>query len=94
MAMGFPEIRCRNAILKTGNNGAEVAMNWLFEHMDDPGTTRYLFRQICSILKDIDNPPTTSATQGSAVYSPADLSQLMDMGFTQQQAKKALNETV
>ena len=35
--MGFPEIRAKRALLKTGNNGAEVAMNWLFEHMDDQG---------------------------------------------------------
>ncbi|KAL0073545.1 hypothetical protein J3Q64DRAFT_1775672 [Phycomyces blakesleeanus] len=36
MGMGFPEIRCQKALINTGNNGAEVAMNWLFEHMDDP----------------------------------------------------------
>jgi len=35
--MGFPEIRCKRALLATGHNGAEVAMNWLFEHMEDAG---------------------------------------------------------
>lgn len=35
--MGFPETRCKKALIATGNNGAERAMNWLFEHMDDPG---------------------------------------------------------
>lgn len=39
MAMGFPENRCKRALLNTGNNGAEIAMNWLFEHMEDPGKT-------------------------------------------------------
>ncbi|CAB4397730.1 unnamed protein product [Rhizophagus irregularis] len=34
--MGFPETRCKKALIATGNNGAEMAMNWLFEHMDDP----------------------------------------------------------
>jgi ubiquitin carboxyl-terminal hydrolase 5/13 len=38
LSMGFPEVRCRKGLLITGNNGADVAMNWLFEHMDDPGT--------------------------------------------------------
>jgi ubiquitin carboxyl-terminal hydrolase 5/13 len=38
-AMGFPTIRCQKALLATGNNGAEVAMGWLFEHMEDPGTS-------------------------------------------------------
>ena len=38
-AMGFPTIRCQKALLATGNNGAEIAMGWLFEHMEDPGTS-------------------------------------------------------
>lgn len=37
-SMGFPEIRCQRALLATGNNDATVAMEWLFLHMDDPGT--------------------------------------------------------
>lgn len=36
-AMGFPTIRCQKALLATGNSDAEVAMGWLFEHMEDPG---------------------------------------------------------
>lgn len=37
-AMGFPLIRCQRALLATGNSSAEAAMEWLFAHMDDPGT--------------------------------------------------------
>ncbi|TPX64195.1 hypothetical protein SpCBS45565_g06069 [Spizellomyces sp. 'palustris'] len=51
MAMGFPEVRCTKAILATGNNGAEIAMSWLFEHMDDP---------------DIDTPVSHSARNSGA----------------------------
>lgn len=36
-AMGFPEIRCKKALLATGNTDPEAAMEWLFAHMDDPG---------------------------------------------------------
>lgn len=36
-AMGFSENRCKRALLNTGHNGAEVAMSWMFEHMEDPG---------------------------------------------------------
>lgn len=36
--MGFPAVRCQKALLATGNSGAEVAMEWLFSHMEDPGT--------------------------------------------------------
>lgn len=38
-SMGFPGIRCKRALLATGNNGnAEAAMEWLFAHMDDAGS--------------------------------------------------------
>lgn len=36
--MGFPPVRCQKALLATGNSGAEAAMEWLFNHMEDPGT--------------------------------------------------------
>lgn len=35
--MGFPLIRCQRALLATGNQAGEEAMEWLFAHMDDPG---------------------------------------------------------
>jgi ubiquitin carboxyl-terminal hydrolase 5/13 len=35
LAMGFPEIRCKRALIKTHHNGADAAMTWLFEHMED-----------------------------------------------------------
>jgi ubiquitin carboxyl-terminal hydrolase 5/13 len=76
MGMGFPENRCKKALLKTGNSGAEPAMNWLFEHMDDP---------------DIDDPIAVSGT-GTSV-SDAELAPLMDMGFTRNQALRAMKET-
>ena len=36
-AMGFPTVRCQKALLATGNSDANAAMEWLFQHMDDPG---------------------------------------------------------
>lgn len=36
-AMGFPTVRCQKALLATGNSGADMAMSWLFEHMEDAG---------------------------------------------------------
>jgi ubiquitin carboxyl-terminal hydrolase 5/13 len=36
MSMGFPEIRCKKALLAT-NQQVESALNWLFEHNDDSG---------------------------------------------------------
>lgn len=78
-SMGFPRVRCEKALLATGNNGAEVAMNWLLEHMDDP---------------DID-VPMASAGSGASTAGPSSeqISMLADMGFNEGQAKKALKET-
>ena len=36
-AMGFPTIRCQKALLATGNSDPNAAMEWLFQHMEDPG---------------------------------------------------------
>ncbi|GAA5894063.1 hypothetical protein JCM8208_002337 [Rhodotorula glutinis] len=78
--MGFPEIRAKRALLATGHNGAEVAMNWLFEHMEDA---------------DIDDPlPAAAPASSSAPEIPADqIAMVCDMGFTPAQARKALGET-
>eukprot|EP00741_Cyanophora_paradoxa_P017291 tig00020961_g16701.t1 len=87
MAMGFPRPRCVRAVLATGNSGAETAMNWLFEHMEDP---------------DIDAPlpepmeatgPAAAAAAGGAGPSEESVSMLCDMGFTPAQARKALRST-
>ncbi|KAH7105838.1 ubiquitinyl hydrolase [Auriculariales sp. MPI-PUGE-AT-0066] len=77
--MGFPDIRCKKALLATGNSSADAAMEWLFAHLDDP---------------DIDAPLQPSGNKGSAAEPPAEsISMLADMGFTHAQARKALIET-
>ncbi|KXS13406.1 ubiquitinyl hydrolase [Gonapodya prolifera JEL478] len=79
MAMGFPDVRCKKALLATGNADPEAAMNWLFGHMDDP---------------DIDDPiPDAAPASGGASVNEGDLAMLMDMGFSKAQATKALRET-
>ena len=37
-AMGFPLVRIQKALLATGNKDSQAAMEWLFQHMDDPGS--------------------------------------------------------
>ncbi|KAG1466490.1 hypothetical protein G6F56_004680 [Rhizopus delemar] len=77
MAMGFSENRCRRALVNTGHNGAEVAMNWMFEHMDDA---------------DIDDPLPIEGSAADEPAADQ-VSMLEEMGFTAAQAKKALRET-
>ncbi|KZT42965.1 ubiquitinyl hydrolase [Sistotremastrum suecicum HHB10207 ss-3] len=84
LGMGFPPIRCQKALLATGNEDPNSAMEWLFGHMDDP---------------DIDDPivlqPSASAGSATAGPEPSDeqIEALSEMGFTSAQAKKALRET-
>ena len=37
VSMGFAREGCRKAVYKTNNSGTEAAMNWVLEHMGDPG---------------------------------------------------------
>jgi len=51
--MGFPTIRCHKALLATGNSDPEAAMEWLFAHMEDPGTLKFpylIFFTLMNIL--------------------------------------------
>ncbi|KAF8837566.1 ubiquitinyl hydrolase [Paxillus ammoniavirescens] len=78
---GFPTVRCQKALLATGNAGADVAMEWLFNHMEDP---------------DIDDPiQLNTSASGASGPEPSDdqIAMLADMGFTNAQARKALLET-
>ncbi|TPX51477.1 hypothetical protein SeMB42_g00703 [Synchytrium endobioticum] len=80
-AMGFTENRGKRALLATGNSGADAAMNWLFEHMEDP---------------DIDDPLPKLTLSGRGIdtsASTADVQQLTEMGFSVAMAKKALKQT-
>lgn len=79
--MGFPTVRCQKALLATGNSDPNVAMEWLFEHMEDP---------------DIDDPIQLTAagnTSSGSEPSQEQIAMLADMGFTSAQARKALRET-
>lgn len=102
LGMGFPEVRCQKALLATGNtDNAEAAMEWLFAHMDDPGSLFDI--RVCLVADveciDIDDPiPASSSGGGKTAATPEpsqdQIDMLADMGFTASQARKALRETV
>ena len=37
LSMGFNNLHCQKAAINTMNAGVEEAMNWLLNHMNDPG---------------------------------------------------------
>lgn len=78
-SMGFSAVRCENALYATGNSDANAAMEWLFQHLEDP---------------EIDIP-VSQKTGGApaATADPEKVEMLGAMGFTAAQAKKALRET-
>jgi len=80
MEMGFSRNRCIRAIMATDNNGAEVAMNWLFERMDDP---------------TLDDPieKKNNKSNGGVIANAENVALLIDMGFSSTKVEKALIET-
>lgn len=83
--MGFPMEACRKAVYYTGNAGAEAAMNWVMSHMDEPDFANPL------VLPFSSGPGSTSTT----VEPPSEdsVATIISMGFSREQALKALKAT-
>jgi ubiquitin carboxyl-terminal hydrolase 5/13 len=96
--MGFSENRCQKALLATGNSDGEAAMEWLFQHMDDPGPSLLSspMRRLIMLASDIDAPVRQGGTASAKVPEPSadQIATLVEFGFGEAQARKALQETV
>lgn len=77
--MGFPANRAEKALRMTGNADADVAMQWLFEHMDDA---------------DLDVSYAPPAAGQQAPVDAEKKMNLMGMGFEERMVEKALQQTV
>ncbi|XP_022612308.1 ubiquitin carboxyl-terminal hydrolase 5 isoform X1 [Seriola dumerili] len=80
--MGFPLEACRKAVYYTGNTGIDAAMNWIMGHMDDPDFSAPLVLPGCS-----------SVTTPTESLSEEHLATIVSMGFSRDQATKALRAT-
>ncbi|WAR15202.1 UBP5-like protein [Mya arenaria] len=78
--MGFPLEGCKKAVFHTGNMGVEVAMNWVMTHMEDP---------------DFGMPFVPPGAKKSTSFTPNEeaVAMIMSMGFSPEQATKALKNT-
>ncbi|KAI4883704.1 hypothetical protein NFI96_031575 [Prochilodus magdalenae] len=82
--MGFPLEACRKAVYYTGNTGIDAAMNWVMGHMDDPDFSAPLVLPGCSSAPG--STPTESASEEH-------LATIVSMGFSRDQASRALRAT-
>ncbi|XP_035728148.1 ubiquitin carboxyl-terminal hydrolase 5-like [Vespa mandarinia] len=81
--MGFPQEACKRALYFTENRSLEAATNWVMEHIGD------------SDIADPFVPPGIDIKPGRDKFIPNDnaLATVMSMGFTKEQAIKALKAT-
>ncbi|XP_034176888.1 ubiquitin specific protease 5 [Osmia lignaria lignaria] len=81
--MGFPPEACKRALYFTVNRNLEAATNWLMEHIMD------------SDFAEPFVPPGVDAKSGKERFTPNEeaLAMVMGMGFTREQATKALKAT-
>jgi len=80
MDMGFPIEACRKAVYHTNNQGVEAATNWVFEHSQDA---------------DFASPlqlPSSTSKKPEELANPDAVAMIVSMGFTEDQAKKALKK--
>ncbi|KAF3692088.1 Ubiquitin carboxyl-terminal hydrolase 5 [Channa argus] len=82
--MGFPLEACRKAVYYTGNTGIDAATNWIMSHMDDPDFAAPLVLPGCS--SGAGTTPTESLCEEH-------LATIVSMGFSRDQATKALRAT-
>ncbi|XP_046375139.2 ubiquitin carboxyl-terminal hydrolase 5-like [Haliotis rufescens] len=82
MEMGFDPNGCRKAVYNTKNTGVEAAMNWVMEHMGD-----------ADFAAPLVLPNSAAAGGGQFTPNEESLVMIMSMGFTRDQAVKALKAT-
>lgn len=81
-SMGFGENGCRRALINTDNANADVAMEWIFAHMEDTD-----FNDDVSALLATKNSVASAEASGP---SPELIGQLSALGFSDEQCRKAL----
>uniref|UniRef100_A0A3P9K4K8 Ubiquitin carboxyl-terminal hydrolase n=1 Tax=Oryzias latipes TaxID=8090 RepID=A0A3P9K4K8_ORYLA len=82
--MGFPLEACRKAVYYTGNTGIDSAMNWIMGHMDDSDFSAPL------VMPGGSSGPGSTPTES---LSEEHLATIVSMGFSRDQATKALRAT-
>lgn len=80
---GIPELAAKHALLNTGNNSSEEAMNWYFMNME----SNDINQPIKKIKKQLNIPAQNKQSINSALVKD-----LIEMGFSQKRAEFALGK--
>ena len=94
LSMGFPEVRCINALHATGNSDTEMAMNWILANMDDPTIDVPLDENNKNSGNTGEIPTNVDVVgdgNGNGAENDASIGNLTEMGFSYQLSKKALH---
>jgi len=89
--MGFSENGCLRALRATGNNSADLALNWIFEHMEDAD-----FNDPLPLVDPSGGNVggRHASTSGTDVVDPEAIDMLVNsIGCTPGQARRALAAT-
>ncbi|KAM9951132.1 hypothetical protein ACTFIT_012236 [Dictyostelium discoideum] len=89
LSMDFPLVRCKKALLATGGKDAELAMNWIFEHTEDPD----IDIEQTPVNNNNNNNNSSNSNDKLFVFNSQDVDNIIGMGFTDSQAKLALKNT-
>lgn len=85
MEIGFSYNGCKRALLKTGGSDVEAAMNWIFEHNNDPDFN--------DPLPDNNTPEASTSRNNNNVDEGVVMSLVDSLGcFTKEQVTVALVE--
>lgn len=80
--MGIPETAAKHACFNTHCQGAEIAMNWFYENIDNP---------VCQTPLRVKKQKGT-APQSGFQYNEEGIMMIMSMGLTDKQAKRGLRK--
>ena len=83
---GIPELPAKHALLRTGNSSSDLAISWYFENMSDP-TLNQPLPKMKKIEKAMPEKPVPKYTEDS-------IANLIDFGFSREQAIFGLSNTV
>lgn len=66
--MGFPELSAKHALLQTNNSSAEIALQWLFENMENPILNQPLEQKKSSDKFDENDPAFQEALMNLSAF--------------------------